>query len=260
MFRKQLLIAIILIPCAVLIAQDGFNGGLNGSSGGGGGGPVINGHIYDSYRGDGTFGHTFARGTTVLSDPFLWSQTWNDAAVDFESFVISTTRTASSVSSTYFSVKKNGAAIFSIDDNNGVFANSDLKVGANIQIQNTTFINSSRGAIHFPASTEFAYASNSGGVEYTIKAGAAPALDAGCGTGATISGTNSIGRVTIGSTPGATCTLTFSAAWTNAPHCDANNESVGTLIANVVPSTTTLVLTATLLNTNLVSYHCIGWQ
>ena len=58
---------------------------------------------------------------------------------------------------------------------------------------------------------------------------AQPSLGTDCGTGATITGTNTAGKVTIGtSVNGATptCTLTF-AATDNNRECFATNETVG---------------------------------
>ncbi len=222
------------------------------------------GLTYQSLRGDGTFAHAFDRGTIVADDPFTWAQTWNNAAVNFTGVAINITSTASDINSASLLVKKGATEQLRVDANNGVTITEGLNLtGGQLNFPNTSYIQSaSRAYFHTPTSMDFAIGSNGvGGAEYTIKAGTAPGLGAGCGTGATISGNNSIGRVTIGTTPGASCVLTFSQAWTtNAPHCDANNESVGTVVANVVPTTTTLTLTATLLSTNLVSYHCIGWQ
>ncbi len=243
----------------IVIAQQSGGGGT-----GGGSGPVIDGHIYNSYRGDGTFGHVFDRGAVTANDPFSLAQTWNNAAVNFTGVLIDITQTTADVNSASLLVQKGGTPQLRVDSNNGVTITEGINLtGGQLNFPNTSYVQSaSRAYFHTPTSMDFAIGSNGvGGPEYTIKAGTAPGLGAGCGTGAAISGNNSIGRVTVGTSPGASCVLTFSQAWTtNAPHCEANNESVGTVVANVVPTTTTLTLTATLLSTNLVSYHCIGWQ
>jgi hypothetical protein len=53
-----------------------------------------------------------------------------------------------------------------------------------------------------------------------------PTLGADCGIGASIAGSDSAGKVTLGQ--GTTsCTLTFSVSYTNAPACSATNETNG---------------------------------
>lgn len=102
---KKVILAFAFIGLNLIFAsaQDGFSS-FSASGSGGGGGPVINGNIYDSYRGDGTFGHTFPRGTITTSDPFVWSQTWNAGAVTFQGFNLAYTRTALAADSQLFSV------------------------------------------------------------------------------------------------------------------------------------------------------------
>ena len=59
-----------------------------------------------------------------------------------------------------------------------------------------------------------------------------PLLGPDCGVGASVVGTDAVGKVTLGtpdeSLPSAgTCTLTFSVSYTNPPTCTANNETNG---------------------------------
>jgi hypothetical protein len=53
----------------------------------------------------------------------------------------------------------------------------------------------------------------------------APTVGPDCGSGASIVGSDSAGKVTVGS--GSTCTLTFAVPYTNPPACTATNETNG---------------------------------
>lgn len=243
--------------------------------------PKLSGNAFDFTLGNGTYSQTVARGTVTASSPWDFTQTYNNAGVTFDGFKVTITNTASASASRYFAVFNGATCMFGVGRTTqsscylGVRSDGGVHTGTSangftldngpLTIPSTQYFQTAaRGFWHSASDRDFQIGSNgSAGVEYTIKVGAVPtiSLAGGCGTGATISGTNSVGRITIGSTPGATCTITFSQAWTtNAPHCDANNESSGVLVANVVPSTTAVVLTGTFVETNLVSYHCAGWQ
>ena len=53
-----------------------------------------------------------------------------------------------------------------------------------------------------------------------------PAPTGGCGTGAAITGSDSAGRVTIGTTPSTSCQIVFGTPWSpNTPVCHFTNES-----------------------------------
>lgn len=100
-----------------------------------GGGPTPNTNTYDSYRGDATFGHAFPRGTITTSDPFGWSQTWNDGSVVFDGITLDVTRTASSSAyatgsnSSMFKVRDGGTSntMFSVE-NDPSFADRSMLV------------------------------------------------------------------------------------------------------------------------------------
>lgn len=57
--------------------------------------PKLDGNAYNSLRGDGTWGHTFDRGSISADDPFILAQTWNNGALTFRGVRINITRTAS---------------------------------------------------------------------------------------------------------------------------------------------------------------------
>jgi hypothetical protein len=59
---------------------------------------------------------------------------------------------------------------------------------------------------------------------WSVAAFAQPTLEADCGTGATIVGSDTAGKVTLG-TSVTSCTLVFSSTFPNAPACAATNET-----------------------------------
>ena len=92
---------------------------------------------------------------------------------------------------------------------------------------------------------------------------AAPTLGADCGAGASIVGSDSAGKVEIG-TGARTCTLTFTLPPLNAPACTATNETNGggrPVMVGVRTTRTTLVMDP--LDPwnagDVVSYLCVGY-
>lgn len=93
-----------------------------------------------------------------------------------------------------------------------------------------------------------------------------PTLDADCGSGASIVGTDSGGKVTMGWNVDIACTLHFSVPQVKAPACFATNETSqgeGASPTGARSSTTTLVLdsiqTANYVNGDVVSYVCFNY-
>jgi hypothetical protein len=94
-------------------------------------------------------------------------------------------------------------------------------------------------------------------------AAAGPTLEADCGTGATIVGADSAGKVTLGEGV-TTCTIDFSTQWPNAPACTAVNETNGGGNPQSVGTKTT---TATVVlggyypwvAHDVISYICMGY-
>lgn len=101
------------------------------------------------------------------------------------------------------------------------------------------------------------------GTNLTLRAGAPTVGNVGadsCGTSAaTIAGTNTAGKITVGATSGTQCRITFAGtAWTNAPACTASNESTAALVRT--NSTTTRVdLLGAFTAADVISYQCIGY-
>src|SRR6266498_1757909 len=82
-----------------------------------------------------------------------------------------------------------------------------------------------------------------------------------CGTSAaSITGTDTAGKITVGATSGTSCTITFGTAWTNAPSCWATDES--TLMGTkAISTTTTLIISATAFTAgDVIAYGCHGYQ
>lgn len=95
--------------------------------------------------------------------------------------------------------------------------------------------------------------------------GAQPTLTSGCGTGAllTAESTDESGLIDIGTSPSTGCTITFSQPFQVTPRCFASNTS--SLARQVQPlfmSKTGMQLAAntTLASTDLLTYHCDGYQ
>jgi hypothetical protein len=90
--------------------------------------------------------------------------------------------------------------------------------------------------------------------------GTAPVVSA-CGTGPSVAGNDVAGRVTIGTGGVATsCTVTFNQAFTTAPACIVNDESIS-LLVNASATTTVLTITAPTPfgASDLITYHCLEY-
>lgn len=80
-----------------------------------------------------------------------------------------------------------------------------------------------------------------------------------CGTSAaSLVGKNMAGKITVGATSGTSCTITFSAAWSNAPACDANDETTTTPV-KAISTTTTVILTGSFTAADVIAYTCTGY-
>ena len=98
--------------------------------------------------------------------------------------------------------------------------------------------------------------------------GTAPTIGTGCGTGAALGQSgdanrnwtnDSVGRITLGTSPGASCSITFALTWTDgAPVCHVENETSDNHLRST-PSTTALVMTGTLTASDVLSWSCRGY-
>lgn len=78
-----------------------------------------------------------------------------------------------------------------------------------------------------------------------------------CGTSPTITGVDMVGKVTVGTVPGASCTLTFASTWTNAPSCMVTNEATANL-TRASSTSSQVVFSGTLLGGDVLAYICLG--
>jgi hypothetical protein len=94
---------------------------------------------------------------------------------------------------------------------------------------------------------------------HTHTTGTAPTVGS-CGTSPSVVGTDTAGKITIGTGGVVTgCVLTFATTWTNAPMCFLNDETQ-IIAVQGVPTTTTLTINVALAFTasSVIDYHCIG--
>jgi hypothetical protein len=91
-----------------------------------------------------------------------------------------------------------------------------------------------------------------------------PTLGSNCGSGATIVGSDTAGKVTLGAEP-TTCTLTFGTAYANPPACVGTNETNGGG-GNPVPISDRTTAASVVLNAytpwtagDVISYQCQGY-
>lgn len=89
--------------------------------------------------------------------------------------------------------------------------------------------------------------------------GTPPALSA-CGTSPALAAgsTDVAGKITVGTSASAACTLTFSAAWNAAPFCIVQNATTGAPANVYAVSTTTIAVSSVLADSTVLFYHCIG--
>jgi len=95
---------------------------------------------------------------------------------------------------------------------------------------------------------------------HTYHSGTAPtALSTGCGTSASLlAGSNDrVGSIVIGTTPGASCTMTFAKAWRVAPVCFVQNRVVARAY-NVPTTLTTMAFAGALGAGDNSNYVCHG--
>jgi hypothetical protein len=88
-----------------------------------------------------------------------------------------------------------------------------------------------------------------------------PSLGAGCGSGASIVGSDMAGKLTLGSESGA-CILTFSTAYANAPACVAMNETNGggrAVPAGIRTTPTQLIVDVPWSDGDTIAYICANY-
>jgi hypothetical protein len=78
------------------------------------------------------------------------------------------------------------------------------------------------------------------------------------GSAATVSGTDTSGQITQGSTASTSCVVTFAKAFTTAPECFVSINNVADTALKCSTSTTALTITQTSASSNVTNYLVIG--
>jgi len=237
--------------------------------------PKLDGNIYNSLRGDGTWGHVFDRGTIVANDPFTFTQTWNNAGVTFNGVEVNVTNTASGGISESFHVKHGGATALSVRTND-----SSLRVGGDVVLTGVNSANNSfvgaggtySGLYTSPARTLYWGAVNGIATMSQFTAGAGtgiqfqftgiPTIASGFGAGASVTtnSTDTAGEINVGTTPGTTGVINFARTWdAAAPFAIVMNKTSGAILT-CVATATTLTITAPVAwaNNDKLVWHVIG--
>jgi hypothetical protein len=97
-----------------------------------------------------------------------------------------------------------------------------------------------------------------GHVQWKNAASGGASVGGSCGSGPSISGSDTAGKVTTGTGSPTSCTVTFANAWPVAPACAATNETTANLL-RATSTTTTVVLAGTLSAGDVLSYQCVGY-
>lgn len=104
--------------------------------------------------------------------------------------------------------------------------------------------------------------SDGGHVEY---GNSLPTISGGCGTNASVLGSDNGFKVKIGTSPTSNCVINFNNAWKLAyagtpysPICVANNESSAELVRATNITATNLILTGKLAAFDKINVICIG--
>lgn len=89
--------------------------------------------------------------------------------------------------------------------------------------------------------------------------GTAPTLSS-CGTSPTVTGTDTAGIITLGTSSGGNCTVTFASAYTSTPACTITLTTAGTAAASISARSASAftVHSPTDISGSMVSYICIG--
>lgn len=237
--------------------------------------PKLSGNAYDWFRGDGTYGRTMARGTITTSDPWKFTQTWNDGAVPFTGVEIDITNIASMNTSAVFDIKLGGVSSLASRS-----LDRSLRVGGDIVLTginstNNAFIGA--GGVYsglYTSANRTLYWGAVNGIatmsQFTAGAGTGiqfqftglPTIGSGFGAGAavTANSTDTAGEINVGTTPGTTGVINFARTWdAAAPFAIVMNKTSGAILTYVA-TTTTLTITAPVAwaNNDKLVWHVIG--
>lgn len=142
--------------------------------------------------------------------------------------------------------------------------------GANEQGSSNTYVGSGAGSsvqtltsaigVGFNAPAISSYTAVLGGVTNFVIKGSTPTVGS-CGVSPSVSGTDSAGAVTTGSTGVTSCAVTFSQPFIYAPFCIAQTTFTATSAVVSAASTTGMTIATSASVTSVtLNYHCIGRQ
>jgi hypothetical protein len=98
---------------------------------------------------------------------------------------------------------------------------------------------------------------------HEITSGAAPTVGTGssdCGTSPSIGGNDSAGRITVGTSNGHRCTITFTLPWPNSPVCSAFDETMNNLVRPTAVSASSVAFAGSFDDGDSLAYHCVSYQ
>jgi hypothetical protein len=81
-----------------------------------------------------------------------------------------------------------------------------------------------------------------------------------CGTGASVAGTDNIGRITVGSSSSASCTVSFAVAFTTAPSCTAQDETTAGALKATASTTAVVIAGSTIVDGDKITYQCFSFR
>jgi hypothetical protein len=130
-------------------------------------------------------------------------------------------------------------------------AATNLSLDGNLTVGGTTVLT---GAI-----TNTGAVTNSGATNLNahVNTGATPPVLTSCGTTPAITGSDTAGIVTMG-TSATGCIITFATAYTGTPYCVVSWIATPLASQSYVTSSTAITLTQTSTSNNKVQYVCVG--
>lgn len=99
----------------------------------------------------------------------------------------------------------------------------------------------------------------SGRINTDVSTMASPVVSA-CGTTPAITGSNTAGKVTVGTGVTTSCTVTFDTAYANAPACTIAGDSTANTYAATTSNTALTIISSADMDSDVVMYICVGLE
>lgn len=218
--------------------------------------PKLSGNAYDFTLGNGTYGHTIARGTIVANDPWIFSVTDNNAAVSFTALKLAITETVTNNNNCGMEIYAGAAGtsrMFGLCQTGG--GTMDGVFSGRVYLGNAV-----------PDNYVSAIAGTGRVLMGNISAGWASIFGvlsstcvSGCGTSPTIEGNATSTWVTLGTTPSTTTVvLGLGVDLINGRQaCYAYDQTTNVYLAWAATSTQ-ITLTGTFVAGHVLTVSCIG--